>query len=461
MRAIGSGRDARGPNDRYMGETGDAAAGGAARRWWRAHGRAVARRRACLALLILALALAGCSIASGTPSGQTGTAAPAAPTASAVATTAGTTPGAGAAPVSRASVPAAAGAATAASPAASPAGAGASGGAAGGFPDVAGVADRVRPATVLVLNLVQGRGRGGQFPGRGTPAPGSQEVPQGAGTGFIIDPGGIIVTNNHVVAGAQSLRVQLPPPDNRFFDANLVGADPQTDLAVLKITGQNLPTVALGSSSQTRVGDWVVAIGNALALPGGPTVTAGVVSATGRDEQEPGEQPGTPGPVLYDLIQTDAAINPGNSGGPLVNLRGEVVGVNTLGATEAQGINFAISIDQAKPIVQQLRDTGKVTRGYLGVSVQSVTAASAAAAGLNATDGVVVQQVTPGSPAAQAGAQPGDVIVGIGDVAVHSQKDLQNALTTRYKPGDQVPLRINRGGSELTVQVTLGTRPQP
>jgi S1-C subfamily serine protease len=327
---------------------------------------------------------------------------------------------------------------------------------------VAGVADKVRPATVLVLNLVQGRAQGGQLPGQGGQAgqgSSSEQVPQGAGTGFIIDPSGIIVTNNHVVAGAQSLRVQLPPPDNRTFDAQLVGSDPQTDLAVIRITGQNLPTVPFGSSSSLRPGEWVVAIGNALALPGGPTVTAGVVSATGREEQEPGEQPNTVGPTLYDLIQTDAAINPGNSGGPLVNLRGEVVGINTLGSSEAQGINFAISSDGARPIIQQLRDTGRVTRGYLGVGLRSVTASNAAALGLPTSSGVAVVQVSPGSPAAQAGLQQGDIITRIGDVNVPTQRELQDALTTRYRPGDQVALTINRGGQEQVVQVTLGTRP--
>ena len=177
------------------------------------------------------------------------------------------------------------------------------------------------------------------------------------------------MTNNHVVEGAQTLRVQLPPPDGRTFEARLVGRDPQTDLAVLKIDAPDLPTVPLGSSSALRPGEWVVAIGNALALPGGPTVTAGVVSALGRDTQEPGAQPGQAGPTLYDLVQTDAAINPGNSGGPLVTLRGEVVGVNTLGAAEAQGINFAIAIDGAKPIVAPLRQNGRVVRGYLGVGL--------------------------------------------------------------------------------------------
>ena len=175
--------------------------------------------------------------------------------------------------------------------------------------------------------------------------------------------------------------------------------------------------------------------------------------------REPGTGAGTAGPTLYGLIQTDAATNPGNSGGPLVNLKGEVVGVNTLGASDAQGIGFAIAIDAAKPIVEQLRRHGRVVRGYLGVTVQSVTPALAAAQGLARGDGVLVEQVSPGSPAAGAGLREGDVIVGLNDVPVASQRDLQAALTNRFKPGDTIDVRVNRGGGEQTIGVTLGERP--
>jgi len=240
------------------------------------------------------------------------------------------------------------------------------------LPDIAGVAAQVRPATVLVLNLVPGQAPGGSL---ASPTPGGGGGPQGAGTGFIIDPSGIIVTNNHVVEGAQSLRVVLPPPDNRAFDAHLVGRDPQTDLAVITIAAAHLPTAPLGNSGALRPGDWVVAIGNALALPGGPTVTQGVVSATGRDQQEPptAGAPNAADPTLYDLLQTDAAINPGNSGGPLVNLQGQVVGINTLGSSQPRGIGFAIAIDGAQAIIDQLRQHGTVTRAYLGIGGLSVT----------------------------------------------------------------------------------------
>lgn len=309
----------------------------------------------------------------------------------------------------------------------------------------------MRPATVLVSNIVQGR------PTRTNPA--GSEVPQGAGTGFIIDPSGIIVTNAHVVAGAQKLTVQLPPPDGREFEATLIGTASTNDLAVLRISATNLPTVPLGNSSQLQVGEWVVAIGNALALPGGPTVTAGVVSALGRDAQEPGETQGTAGPTLFDLIQTDAAINPGNSGGPLVNMKGEVVGINTLGTSDAQGIGFSISIDTAKPVIQQLIQTGKVLVPYLGVSTASITPSIAASYTLPRNDGVYIQQVVPGTPAAQAGLQQADIIYGLDTEVVKDTTTFQKALL-KHKPGDVITLKINRSGTEMTVQVTLGEKPQ-
>ena len=278
------------------------------------------------------------------------------------------------------------------------------------LPSVASVAEAVSPATVLVLNM----GRGG--------------TAQGVGTGFIIDANGIIVTNNHVVSGAQAVQVQLSAPDGRTFTAEAVGTDAQTDIAVLRIDASDLPAVTLGNSSALGVGEWVVAIGNALALDGGPTVTAGVVSALGRDVEQAAEggpgQSATVAIALYDLIQTDAAINEGNSGGPLVNLHGEVVGINTLGATDAQGIGFAIAIDDARPIIEQLLATGQVTRAYLGIQGESVTASVAAAQGLTQTDGVLVGRVVAGSPAAQFGLQANDLIVGIDDVAIESQGDL-------------------------------------
>jgi len=319
-------------------------------------------------------------------------------------------------------------------------------------PNIVAVADSVRPASVMVQNLTA-------VPPNVAQRIGAGEVPAGVGTGFLYDPAGFIVTNNHVVEGADALRVVLPPPDNRELDAQLVGADPQTDLAVIKIQADQLPIVPLGRSGDLKVGQWVVAVGNALGLPGGPTVTAGVVSALGRDIPEPGDSPNSSGPTLYDLIQTDAAINPGNSGGPLVDLNGHVVGVNTLGASSANTIGFAISIDTARPIIEQLRQNGRVTRGYLGIAATSVNRAIQTARKLQSPDGVLVADVQRGGPAATAGVQAGDVIVKIGDTTVEGQGDLQQALTFQYKPGDTVPLTIVRGGNQQTVQVKLADRP--
>ena len=317
-----------------------------------------------------------------------------------------------------------------------------------------GIAAKVRPATVMIQNLAA-------TPRELLPSIGAGEVPRGLGTGFIYDGSGYIATNNHVVAGAQRLRVILPPPDNRTFDARLIGADPATDLAVVKIEGTGLPTVALGNSATLQIGEGVVAVGNALGLPGGPTVTTGVVSALGRDVEASDEAPGSSTTTLYSLIQTDAAINRGNSGGPLVNGQGDVVGVNTLGATEAQGIGFAIAIDPAKPILEQLQKNGRVTRGYLGIGVVTVSPGVAAIVNTSQTKGVVVAQVTPNGPAAAAGIQQGDVIVQIGDTPINDRGDLEYALATQYGPGQTVPVKVIRNGQERTVNVTIGQRPTP
>ena len=310
-------------------------------------------------------------------------------------------------------------------------------------PDIASAAAAVKSATVLILNLE------------------ADGTTQAAGTGFVIDASGLIVTNNHVVTGASSVKVQLPSPDGRTLVAQVIGTDSQTDLAVLRIDATALPTVTLGSSSDLTVGQWVVTVGNALALDGGPTVTAGIVSAVGRDVEQPATasrpgQSGTSAIALYDLIQTDAAINEGDSGGPLVDLQGRVVGINTLGTSSAQSIGFAIPIDSAMPIVQQLIQNGKVTRATLGVQGQSLTPLLAAEEGTTSTSGVLVSGVQAGSGAATAGIRSGDVITAIGGTAVTGQEDLQAALLTTYKSGDTVNVQIIRNGATQTVSVTLG-----
>jgi len=287
-------------------------------------------------------------------------------------------------------------------------------------------------------------------------------VPAGVGSGVIYDNQGHILTNNHVVADAQQLTVALP--DGSTYPASLVGADPFTDLAVLKIDGKNLPVASFGDSSQLQVGDWVVAIGNALALPGGPTVSAGVVSALGRTVQEPGETNNSQGPFLFDVVQTDAPINPGNSGGPLVDLQGKVIGINTLVAgqaepgVQAQGIGFAISIAAAKPIADQLVATGQATHPYIGVQQIPLNPVIASRLGSDTKSGVVVVAVGPGTPAATAGLRPRDIITAIDNTPVTDDSVFAKIIDS-HKPGDTIDLTVVRGKQTVHVTATLAKRP--
>jgi len=279
-------------------------------------------------------------------------------------------------------------------------------------------------------------------------------VPQEqAGLGAIIDSRGYIVTNNHVVEGAENITVTLP--DERTFDAALVGRDPLTDLAVIKIEGTDLPTIPFGDSSTLQAGDWVVAIGNALALPGGPTVTVGVVSAVGRTIQEQN------GVTLYDVIQTDAAINPGNSGGPLVNLRGEIMGINTakIAAVEVSGVGFAVSANIARPIVEELIEKGYVTRPYLGISLFTVNSAIAQSYDLATDEGALVTSVVTGTPADEAGLLPGDVIIAVDGQKVTTADDVILAIRA-HLIGDMMEITYLRGTDEITVTAILVERPR-
>jgi len=276
----------------------------------------------------------------------------------------------------------------------------------------------------------------------------------GVGTGVIIDQEGHIVTNNHVVRLDSGLasRVVVTLSDDRTFTAEIVGSDAPTDLAVLKIEATDLTPAKLGDVSQLQVGEEVVAIGYALNLPGGPTVTRGVVSAKGRVIQEAPYS-------ISDAIQTDASINPGNSGGPLVNDRGEVVGIDTAIITQAQNIGFAISIDLAKPLVQEIIEKGFVSRGFLGVNVVDVTPSVAASFDLPVDKGVGVADVEPGSPADKAGLRVSDIIVRLGDQAIASGGDLLQALT-KYRAGDKVTVAFYRDGQQQEEEVTLAARPR-
>jgi S1-C subfamily serine protease len=263
-----------------------------------------------------------------------------------------------------------------------------------------------------------------------------------------------------VIAGAQQLLVSLP--DGRSFSGRVVGGDPDTDLAVVQIQGENLPVARLGDSGRLKAGEWVVAIGNALALPGGPTITVGVASALGRTVQEPGSTGGA-GPFLFDVIQTDAAINPGNSGGALVNLDGDVIGINTLVAGEvesgvqAQGIGFAIAIATAKPIADQLVASGKVVHPYVGMQYVPLSPAIAARLRATVTQGVLVGNVAPGSPAGRARLRANDRFAALDSAALVGESDFARAVE-KHKPGDTVTLTVIRSGQTLEVKLTLGER---
>ena len=316
------------------------------------------------------------------------------------------------------------------------------------------VAKAVSPSVVQVTNEVAA-----------STLTSSQDIPAGVGSGVIYDAQGYILTNNHVVEGADKLVVALP--DGRSFPATLVGRDPMTDIAVIQIKADNLPVAQLGDSTQLEVGDWVVAIGNALALPGGATVTQGVVSALNRAVQEPpNATTGAAGPYLFNLVQTDAPINPGNSGGPLVTLQGQVIGINTLGGgasssgTQVQDINFSISIETAKKIADELVATGKAIHPYVGISYVPLTPSIAAQLGVPETQGIGVGSVVAGSPAAKAGLQAQDIITAIDSTKLVGESDFANIISS-HKPGDTVTFTVVRGSQQLQVQVTLGEAPTP
>ena len=304
------------------------------------------------------------------------------------------------------------------------------------------VTEIVRPAVPMIVVQTTQAGLFGQ-----------QQAQEGVGSGVIFDARGYVLTNNHVVANADRMTVVLP--DNRQFDAQLVGRAPNSDVAIIKIEGDNLPVAALGDSSNVRIGEWVVAIGNALGLPGGPTVTAGVVSAVDRTIGGQGPE-GQAQPAMEGLIQTDAAINPGNSGGPLVNLNGEVIGINTATIQGAEGIGFAVSINQAKGIIDQILNGQRAA--FLGISGATVTPAIAARVGLDVDHGVLVVEVQADGPAAAAGIQPGDVIMSINGTAVNDIDALQRTISN-YAPGDEVTVTVHRSGREQQLTVILGESP--
>lgn len=280
-----------------------------------------------------------------------------------------------------------------------------------------------------------------------------QAVPQtGAGSGIIISSDGYIVTNNHVVEGANKVTVTLS--DGSTYEATIIGTDAQTDLAVVKIDAGNLDYLHFVSNSleQLSVLDPVVAVGNALALPGGPTWTLGVVSNLGRSIQL------DTGAVLKDIIQTDAAINSGNSGGPLVNMAGQVVGINVAIASNAENIGFAISTDTAIPVIQSLISAGKVVRPWLGVEVTTVTSAIQHYYHLSVGAGTLITSVASTSPASKAGLRAGDVIVKIDNHDINTATELTSAIAS-HQIGDQVEIVYYRGSVQTVASATLGESP--
>ncbi len=283
----------------------------------------------------------------------------------------------------------------------------------------------------------------------------------GTGSGFIFDANGWILTNRHVVNGAQKLTVQLQ--DTRSFDATLYGIDTLTDLAIIRINATGLPTAPLGSSAELQAGQVAIAIGNPLGNFEN-TVTTGVVSGLGRQIRA-GDATQTSSEQLNNLIQTDAAINPGNSGGPLINSAGEAIGVNTAVNANAQGIGFSIPIDVAKPIMQQALKGEKLSRPFIGVRYSPVTQQLAKDQGLSVKNGALIGSGTAGtpavladSPAAKAGLQSGDVIVTVDGTPIDETHDL-SILILPHKPGDTITLKVVRGSSTREVKLTLGVLP--
>ena len=285
--------------------------------------------------------------------------------------------------------------------------------------------------------------------GRGQEVP-KQRREQSLGSGVIVSPEGYVLTNNHVVDGATDVKVTLS--DKRELKAQVIGTDPKTDVAVLKLEGANFPAITLGDSSKVQVGDYALAIGDPFGV--GQTVTMGIVSAKGR---------GNLGIEDYeDFIQTDAPINPGNSGGALVNDRGELVGINTAilshGSGGNEGIGFAVPVNLARSVMDQILDHGKVTRGYLGIIIQPITPAMAKALGLNEPQGVLVGDVSPKGPAQASGIERGDILLDLNGKPVNDSNQLRNAIAM-MPPGETVTLKVSRNGNARDIHVKLGELP--
>ncbi|GAB3769769.1 DegQ family serine endoprotease [Ramlibacter monticola] len=341
-----------------------------------------------------------------------------------------------------------------------------------GLPDFTELVDQVGPAVVNIRTLERARsGGGGGAQGQmdeemqeffrrffGVPMPNvprgqrpnprgdrggsDEEQPRGVGSGFILTQDGFVMTNAHVVEGADEVLVTLP--DKREFKAKIVGSDKRTDVAVVKIDASGLPAVRVGDPNKLKVGEWVMAIGSPFGLEN--TVTAGIVSAKGRDTGD-----------YLPFIQTDVAINPGNSGGPLINLRGEVVGINSQIYSRSggfMGISFAIPIDEASRVAEQLRVSGRVQRGRIGVQIDQVTRDVAESIGLGRPQGALVRSVESGSPADKAGIEAGDIITKFNGTQIERASDLPR-MVGNTKPGSKANMTVFRRGGSRDLQVTV------
>ena len=338
-----------------------------------------------------------------------------------------------------------------------------------GYPDFADLVEKANPAVVNIRTTEKVTVRqGGMIPGMpgldeeqaeffrrffGIPLPTpkqqqpnrkpqQEEQNRGVGSGFVIESNGYILTNAHVVEGATTIYVTLP--DKREFKAKLIGADKRTDVALVKIEATGLARLPIGDSSKVRVGEWVLAIGSPFGLEN--TVTAGIVSAKSRDTGD-----------YLPFIQTDVAVNPGNSGGPLLNTRGEVVGINSQIFSRSggyMGISFAIPMDEAMRISNQLRSTGKVSRGRIGVAIAEVSKEVAESLGLNKARGALVRNIEVGAPADKAGLEPGDIILSFNERAIEKSSDLPR-IVGDTRPGSKVSLMVWRKGTQKELSITV------
>jgi len=291
-----------------------------------------------------------------------------------------------------------------------------------------------QPNTPNTPNAPRNKGKGGNAQ--------QEEVPRGVGSGFIISADGYIMTNSHVVEGASEVYVTLT--DKREFKAKIIGSDTRTDVALLKIDGSNLPRLVIGDSDKIRAGEWVLAIGSPFGLEN--TVTAGIISAKARDTGD-----------YLPLIQTDVAVNPGNSGGPLINLKGEVIGINSQIYSRSggfMGISFAVPIDEALRVSDQLKASGRVTRGRIGVQIGEVTKDVAESLGLAKAQGAMVQRVEPGGPADKGGLEAGDIILKFNGATIEKPSDLPR-MVGNIKPGSRATVNVWRKGSARDVSLTV------